>query len=402
MTPIRVLFHVTHLRRGGGIEASLLSWLHVLDRTRFTPALSIAFPTDELELLFLPRLPSDVTVYVLGTPWLSYTRRLKMAGALRWPGRIYEELLLPQIRKHVFRNRMARIACNCDLIIDYDMSLVRFAGGFGKPLIGISHFRFPRRADCKPSKYRALLHYYHRYDAIVAICDAMRDGGIRLFPTLAARFVTMYPGFDSAEILRRAAEIDESVPQRPYLIAVTRLEETQKDVTTLLHAYAQVVRTQRIDEQLLIVGHGRHQVQLEALAASLGIANRTQFRGFTPNPLPLIRQARLLVLSSRFEGLPTVLIEGLMLRQVMVSTDCPTGPAEILNYGRAGLLVPIGDVEAMARAIVQALREPGTRQRLVQEAERYSALFDLPAFRARFLTLMERLCLAKNASKLDK
>jgi glycosyltransferase involved in cell wall biosynthesis len=398
--PIRVLFHVTHLRRGGGIESSLLSWLAVLDRSRFAPGLSIAFPTDELATDFLPRLPADVSVQVLGAaPWLSHCRNLKVTGRIGWLGRIYEDLLLPQIRKLVFRHRVARLARDYDVIIDYDMSLVRFASGFGKPLIGIGHFRFPERDAVRPRRYRALLHYYQRYDNIVAICEAMREGGCRLFPQLAARFVTLYPGFDRDDIRRRAALPAGDMPPFPYIVTVTRLEETQKDVSTLIRAFALLVERDAIAETLLIVGDGRHRGQLERLALELGVAQRVRFAGFTANPLPLVRQARLVVLSSRFEGLPTALIEALMLGQVIVSSDCPTGPREILQEGAAGMLVPVGDVEAMAAAMLAGLRDDALRLRLQQAAMLHAATFEVAAFRRRFLSLTQRFELNSSSDR---
>ena len=171
----------------------------------------------------------------------------------------------------------------------------------------------------------------------------------------------------------------------PYIVTVTRLEETQKDVSTLLRAYALLVQQHGVTEPMLIVGQGRHRPQLEALAAQLGITDRVRFMGFVANPLPLVRQARLLVLSSRFEGLPTVLIEGLMLGQVMVSTECPTGPREILNQGVAGLLVPVGDVGQLAAAMLNALRDDVLRQQLREGVEKHSAVFGVPAFRQRLL-----------------
>ncbi|MBC7573980.1 MAG: glycosyltransferase, partial [Herminiimonas sp.] len=101
--------------------------------------------------------------------------------------------------------------------------------------------------------------------------------------------------------------------------------------------------------------------------------------------------ARLLALSSRFEGLPTVLIEALMLGQVIVSTDCPTGPREILKNGEAGLLVPVGDVDALAAALLAGLRDAVLRERLRQAAAAQAAMFEVAAFRLRFAALLQRL-----------
>ncbi len=121
--------------------------------------------------------------------------------------------------------------------------------------------------------------------------------------------------------------------------------------------------------RLCAAGGGRHRgqaghrrrwglrPQLEALAVSLGIADRVTFQGFQSNPYARIRRARLMAFSSKMEGLPNVLLEALAVGQVVVSTDCPTGPREILDEGRAGLLVPVGDAPALADAIGRGPRD---------------------------------------------
>jgi glycosyltransferase involved in cell wall biosynthesis len=398
LSKLRVLFHVTHLRRGGGIESSLMSWLRVLDRERYAIGLSIAYPNDDLEAIYRERIPSDVAVHVLGAErWLSHCRNLKVAGRLGWAGLLYEEALLPQVRKRVFRARFERLARDYDVIVDYDLSLARFAWGFAQPLVGISHFSLSQRLASNRRKYRKAAHYYRRYDALVSICDAMREEGAKLFPALAPRFVTLYPGFDLADARRRAEEpIALAVPP-PYIVTVTRLEETQKDVTTLIRAYAQLVREHGIGESLLIIGEGRHRAQLEQLAQELGVAGRVVFAGFASNPLPYLKSARLMVLSSKFEGLPTVLIEALMLGQVLVATDCPTGPREILDHGRAGLLVPVGDVAALADAMLRALGDAVLRTQLQAHALAHAELFGTAAFGERLGRLMQRLLPEKAA-----
>ena len=392
MSRTRVLFHVTHLRRGGGIESSLISLLNILDRSLFSVGLSIAYPTDDLDTIFRQRIPADVQVHMLGPQrWLSYCRNLKITGRLKWPGRIYEELLLPQIRKRVFRSRIKRIAADYDIIIDYDLSLARFACDFGKPFLGISHFRFPERLSINKRKYRTFAHYYQRYDAMIAICKAMQEGGKKLFPLLADRFATLYPGFDQADIRRRASEPVEGIPDGAYIVSVTRLEETQKDVSTLIKAFALLVHQHHIAESLLLVGQGRHRSELERLSVGLGVRDRIVFFGFTPNPLPYVKHARLMVLSSKFEGLPTALIEGLMLGQVLASSDCPTGPREILKDGRAGLLVPVGDAPALAAAMLRGLQDANLRNRLHAEAIAHADEFGINAFHYRFQQLLQRL-----------
>lgn len=392
MSKIRVLFHVTHMRRGAGIESSLMSWLRVLDRERYEIGLSIAYPNADLDDVYRPRMPPDVAIHVLGPEsWLSHCRNLKVERKLGLAGRVYEEVLLPQLRKRVFRRRFETLAQDYDLIIDYDLSLARFAHGFAQPLVGVSHFSLSQRLAHNRRKYRKAADYYRRYDAIVSICDAMREEGAALFPAFADRFVTLYPGFDLDDARRRAAEATAlPVPAR-YIVSVTRLEETQKDVGTLIRAYALLVRRHEIEESLLILGEGRHRPELERLAQEQGVSGRVVFAGFAPNPLSYVRQARLMVLSSKYEGLPTVLIEGLILGQVLVATDCPTGPKEILDDGQAGLLVPVGDAQAMAEAMARALNDAALRERLQGNALRHAESFGTAAFNERLARLVERL-----------
>ncbi|MET0963194.1 MAG: glycosyltransferase [Noviherbaspirillum sp.] len=389
---IRVLFHVTHLRRGGGIESSLMSWLNIMDRELYSVGLSIAYPTEDIEQVFRAHIPADVALHVLGPEaWLSHCRQLKMARRLKWPGRIYEELLLPQLRKRVFAHRVEKIAAGYDVVIDYDLSLVRFCSGLRKPLLGVRHFNFPAHLRDKPRKYRSLAAYFQRYDAMIAISHAMEEEGRSVFPRLADRITMLYPGFDQDDIRRRAALPAAGAPAQPYIVSVTRLEETQKDVSTLIRAYALLAHAHQIAEPLLLVGDGRHRAQLEQLALELGVAERIRFLGFTPNPLPYIRQAQLMVLSSRYEGLPTALIEGLMLGKVLVSSDCPTGPREILDQGRAGLLTPVGVAEALAAAMLRGLRDEALRGSLSAAALRHADAFGVDAFRRNFRALLERL-----------
>ena len=99
---------------------------------------------------------------------------------------------------------------------------------------------------------------------------------------------------------------------------------------------------------------------LTTLAATLGVADRVRLHGFVANPYPYFAKATVIALSSRWEGLPTVLLEALPFPARIVSTDCPSGPHEILEGGKHGRLVPMGDAGALARAIDEARAEDPT------------------------------------------
>lgn len=142
--------------------------------------------------------------------------------------------------------------------------------------------------------------------------------------------------------------------QPPVVLGVGRMTR-QKDFPTLIEAFAQV-RAAR-PARLIILGEGDDRPALEAQIARLGLSEDVSLPGFVANPYACMRAAAVFALSSRWEGLPTVLIEALYCGAALVSTDCPSGPSEILQGGQYGRLVPMGDAPALAQAILAALAE---------------------------------------------
>jgi len=140
--------------------------------------------------------------------------------------------------------------------------------------------------------------------------------------------------------------------QRPVVLAVGRLTQ-QKDFPTLIQAFAEV--RQARPSRLVILGEGPDRPVLEALVKQLNLDDDVSMPGFVENPYAYMRRASLYVLPSRWEGLPTVLIEALYCGPPVIATDCPSGPREILADGRHGLLVPVGDVTALTQAIESGL-----------------------------------------------
>ena len=140
--------------------------------------------------------------------------------------------------------------------------------------------------------------------------------------------------------------------QPPVILAVGRLTK-QKDFPTLIQAFSQVLKNR--SARLMILGEGVDRPKLETLVKELSLEDHVSLPGFVENPYAYMKRASLYVLSSRWEGLPTVLIEALYCGQPIVATDCPSGPREILAGGQYGVLVPVGDVAALSRAIEAGL-----------------------------------------------
>lgn len=162
---------------------------------------------------------------------------------------------------------------------------------------------------------------------------------------------------------RRAAEaIWNGAMQR--VLTVGSLKD-QKNHVMLLRAFADLPLQ---EATLMLLGVGANEAKLRHLVQELGLGNRVIFAGFHRDPTPFYETADLFVLSSDHEGLPTVLIEALSCGLPVVSTDCPSGPAEILENGRYGRLTPVGDAAALARAMAEALQETPDRDALKRRA----------------------------------
>jgi glycosyltransferase involved in cell wall biosynthesis len=145
--------------------------------------------------------------------------------------------------------------------------------------------------------------------------------------------------------------------QPPVILGAGRLTR-QKDFFTLVRAFAEMRRQRTV--RLIILGEGEDRPALEALVRELGLADDVALPGFRDNALAYMAGSAVFVLSSAWEGLPTVLIEALAAGARVVSTDCPSGPREILQDGRLGALVPVGDAAALAAATLDALERPAS------------------------------------------
>jgi glycosyltransferase involved in cell wall biosynthesis len=130
----------------------------------------------------------------------------------------------------------------------------------------------------------------------------------------------------------------------------------QKDHYTLIKAFSLLRARRRV--RLVILGEGELLDSLQSLAVKLGVADDIAWPGFVENPYTWMKHCSLFVLSSAYEGLPGVLIQAMACGVPVVSTDCPSGPAEILENGRWGRLVPVGDAKALANAMEDTLGEP--------------------------------------------
>ncbi|NWO57347.1 MULTISPECIES: glycosyltransferase [Chromohalobacter] len=207
---------------------------------------------------------------------------------------------------------------------------------------------------------------YPTADAIVAVSGGVADDLAQTVRLPRERIDVVYNPINSNLPLLSEAPVVHpwlAEGEPPVIVAAGRLT-VQKDFATLVEAFAMVRRTHRA--RLVILGEGELRATLEARIEELGIAEDVALPGFVDNPYPWMRQASLFVLSSAWEGFCNVLAEAMACGTPVVSTDCPSGSAEILENGKWGRLVPVGDASALARAIAATLDDethPDVRHR---------------------------------------
>lgn len=201
-------------------------------------------------------------------------------------------------------------------------------------------------------------YFYPRADHIMAVSEGVAQDLAHSTGLASKSIQTIYNPVITPELLEKAkAPLNHPwfAPDEPPVILGVGKLEAQKDFPTLIRAFAQVRQTQ--PARLMILGWGEDREKLEILVKELELEEDVSLFGYVDNPYPYMAAASLFVLSSAWEGLPTVLIEAMALGTPVISTDCPSGPKEILAGGMYGWLTPVGDAQNLAKGIMSILSD---------------------------------------------
>jgi glycosyltransferase involved in cell wall biosynthesis len=221
---------------------------------------------------------------------------------------------------------------------------------------------------------------YRQADAVVAVSNGVARDTVRYLGLPETLVETIYNPVATRGIISLSEESsDHQWFERegiPVVLGIGRFVP-QKDFPLLLRAFAELRKRRPVC--LVLLGGDpssgdqvRHRGALQKLALELGVAEDFDMPGYKENPYPYLRRASVFVLSSRFEGFGNVLVEALFCGCPVVSTDCPSGPAEILRGGEFGHLVPVGDRQAMADALEAALDATVDSRTLRARGEEFS------------------------------
>ena len=252
-------------------------------------------------------------------------------------------------------------------------------GRDGRVVVGVEHGQMEfTRAHTRGLSLRVYFLLarllYPFADAIVSVSQNVQDSVARFIaPRRARLFVLPNPVLAPHLFVQR-----ESPPEAPWLqakaapvfIGLGRLE-SQKNFALMIEAFATL--RARVEARLIIFGEGSLRAELEAKVKALGLEEDVALPGFTTNPFAALKAADALVLSSVWEGLPTVAIEALACGAQVVSTDNSAGVRDILENGAVGFIVPNGDAGALAAAMERALLDPVSPERLRRAAARFES-----------------------------
>lgn len=364
----------------GGIDTVLVEYINNLcNLTNHQISLGIMLKMKDFEV-FSNRLPDNINVeYLVQSSMLTWYKRRIRNNELKYRNTfsIIDEIFLNPFRRVITGFKIWKLSKQHDVLIDFDSTFGSFISGKSKvKKISFFHFSFATEYERDRRHMQRRLDYMRRYDHVVTLSNAMLLEAHKVAPALKGKLVRIYNSINLNRILVQAKEevFDPRINDN-FILAVERLEESQKDINTLINAYHMLRMRSSNLPKLYIIGEGQSRESIEERIIKLNLQEDVILLGFIANPYPWMKRAQMLVHSSKFEGLPTVLIEALMLDKLIVSSDCPTGPSEILKRGKAGLLVPVGDVDGFANAIYRLMHDQKLRDDIHREVRRHKKTF---------------------------
>lgn len=357
----------------GGGERTWANLLGALDREQFEPIL-VFFA--KIESHFLDEIPPDVRVYDLA---------MKRRFLVELPRLVWR-------LRRLLRAERPAVALSMLHTWGFALDLARILARIDMPIVANEHINVGRSLAYLRthrrwlSRIAPLLHriVYRRAAAVVVVSNDLAEDIVAGYHVPRRKIEVIPNGIDPGRIRRlAAAEAEDTAADDscPLVVAIGRLV-AQKAFDDLIGAFA-VVRA-RTKARLVIFGDGPERSRLERLVTDLGLADAVFLEGRTPNPYWLLARADVFALSSTWEGQGQVILEALALGTPVVSTDCPSGPRELLDGGRYGILVPPGDPPALAEAILGLLGDPARRAELSERGPARADAFRIDEMARRY------------------
>lgn len=350
----KVLFYTSGVGLGG-VEKVILQVLQLIDKSKFDIKLGLQYGNENL---FESEIPKEIKLrYMLSQKIINkslYFREKKKNIFYK-----FCYLLMLSYERYVIKKNYLKFSKNRDVVIDFKsgdfLKLINLKSGDRKKIICWIHGEIKTLNEYQKRK-EIFKNNLKKCQKIICICEEMKERFIQELPDLKSKIQVIYNPFDIIKIKKLSSdysdinENEKKLLKENYIIMVSRLDNKQKDFFTLIRTF-EILKNSKINIKLFILGEGADREKIKERIEEKDLEKEIILLGMKKNPYPWIKNANLLVHSSNYEGLPTVLIEGLILNKIIISTDCPTGPKEILKNGKYGSLVAIGDYKTMASEI---------------------------------------------------
>jgi len=292
----------------------------------------------------------------------------------------FRKLLWPLFERHV-----KKALAETDIVVDYrnGENHHRLQNFTGKKIIwihgGINYFK----TDCAYTLDWA--------DLIVCLTDEFKKDFISAFPKHKNKIAHIYNASPYPEIAKRAkTDFAPNLGGGGYFVSVTRIDVGQKDVATTIRAFDKFWQdNNRPDVRLYLIGGGRRKKEMQDLADTMPSGKNIIFTGIVAEPFGYMHKSLANILSSRYEGLPTTLIEAAAAGTMNIASDCKSGPREILLDGKAGLLFPIGDVNALAKHMSDIYNKKVNRKKMIENGTKALSRFDAKTVAKQVLKILK-------------
>lgn len=357
--------------RMGGLERVLIEILQNIDKKKYNLTLVIDDDCGE-DNIFEKDIPKEIPYYFLKSQKLiektSYYKSRRKNILYKLMYNIYMNIETHIKSKNI--KKLIKKLGKIDVFIDYDAGATKYIENIeaDKKVVWI-HNSIPnlKKSESKIKRFGKRLE---KYNKIVAICDEMKEELTDIYPNLKEKIIRIYNPFNFSRVLNLKDDLselnekDRNLLKEDYCIAISRLDTIQKDYKTLLKAF-QILKSKGIDKKLYIVGDGPSKEEIKNMIKEYDLIEEVKLLGRFKNPYIWLNNADFFIHSSKYEGFGLVLIEAAILDKLVISSNCPVGPTEILENGKSGILFNVGESEELAEKIEKVLNDKNLRNRYI-------------------------------------
>lgn len=363
--------------RMGGLERVLIEVLQTIDKKKYNITLVIDDDCDEGNI-FEKDIPKEIPYYFLKSKELiektEYYKEKRKNLFCKLMYNLYmnfETFIMCKNMKNLL-NKLDK----ADLLIDFDAGASKYINklrNINKKVVWI-HNSIPKLKK-KKSKIERFGKRLENYDKVVAICDEMKEELGDIYPKIKNKIVRIYNPFDFERVLKLSNDDSElnftqkEELKKDYCLAISRLDTVQKDYLTLIKAF-KILKDKKIYKKLYIIGDGPSKEEIQSMIEKYDLKEQIKLIGRFKNPYVWLKYCDFFVHSSKYEGFGLVLVEAAILNKLVISSNCPVGPTEILEKGRSGILFDVGNAEMLAEKLEKILSDKEVRKKYIENMDK--------------------------------